>query len=205
MAPLTRREFIAAAAAMGATWACAGPRALRSRSRWVERRDLFAEGVASGDPGPDSILLWTRASAGGSEASIPLTVEVAEDPGFERVVATAPTIALLAADHTCRVLVTGLRPAATGSRLVFTYVRRDFIDGTNLYGSPTLHRRVCAGVNKLWHFGLQPDEVADFLAEYGWRLIEQAGPEQFLQRYVEPTGRHLGASDLEWSVYAEKL
>ncbi|WP_082957332.1 SAM-dependent methyltransferase [Mycolicibacter heraklionensis] len=99
----------------------------------------------------------------------------------------------------------GLRPAATGSRLVFTYVRRDFIDGTNLYGSPTLHRRVCAGVNKLWHFGLQPDEVADFLAEYGWRLIEQAGPEQFLQRYVEPTGRHLGASDLEWSVYAEKL
>ncbi|PQM52426.1 SAM-dependent methyltransferase [Mycolicibacter virginiensis] len=96
----------------------------------------------------------------------------------------------------------GLRPAASGSRLVFTYVRRDFIDGTNLYGSPTLYRRV---VNKLWHFGLQPDEVADFLAEYGWRLIEQAGPEQFLQRYVEPTGRHLGASDLEWSVYAEKL
>ncbi len=23
--------------------------------------------------------------------------------------------------------------------------------------------------------------------------------------YVEPTGRNLGASDLEWSVYAEKL
>lgn len=96
----------------------------------------------------------------------------------------------------------GLRPAAPGSRLVFTYVRRDFIDGTNLYGSPTLYRRV---VNKLWHFGLQPAEVADFLAGYGWRLIEQAGPEQFLQRYVEPTGRRLGASDLEWSVYAEKI
>ncbi|UVO11430.1 SAM-dependent methyltransferase [Mycobacterium sp. SVM_VP21] len=116
----------------------------------------------------------------------------------------------------------GLRAAATGSRLVFTYVRRDFIDGTNLYGSPTLYRKVCAaapaspllrraslnrrvGSGKLWHFGLQPAEVADFLAEYGWRLIEQAGPEQFLQRYVEPTGRRLGASDLEWSVYAEKL
>ncbi|MFL0274890.1 SAM-dependent methyltransferase [Mycobacterium sp. SMC-19] len=96
----------------------------------------------------------------------------------------------------------GLRPAASGSRLVFTYVQRDFIDGTNLYGSPALYRRM---VNKLWHFGLQPAEVADFLAGYGWRLIEQAGPEQFLQRYVEPTGRNLGASDLEWSVYAEKL
>ncbi len=105
-------------------------------------------------------------------------------------------------DAAVRSTLEGLRPAASGSRLVFTYVQRDFIDGTNLYGSPTLYRRM---VNKLWHFGLQPDEVADFLAEYGWRLIEQAGPEQFLQRYVEPTGRRLGASDLEWSVYAEKL
>ncbi|WP_082133994.1 SAM-dependent methyltransferase [Mycolicibacter heraklionensis] len=96
----------------------------------------------------------------------------------------------------------GLRPAAPGSRLVFTYVHRDFIDGKNLYGSQRLYRRV---VKKLWHFGLQPDQVADFLAEYGWRLIEQAGPEQLLQRYVEPTGRDLDASDLEWSVYAEKL
>jgi alkaline phosphatase D len=113
MAHLTRRDFLAAAAAMGATWACAGPRALRSRSPWVERRDLFAEGVASGDPAPDSVLLWTRVSAGGAAASVPLTVEVAEDPEFERVVATALTVALLAADHTCRVLVSGLRPART--------------------------------------------------------------------------------------------
>jgi alkaline phosphatase D len=113
MTRLTRREFIAAAAAMGATWACAGRRAAPSRSRWVERRDLFAEGVASGDPAPDSVLLWTRASAGGSRESVALTVEVAEDPDFEQVVATAPTVALLAADHTCRVLVGGLRPART--------------------------------------------------------------------------------------------
>jgi alkaline phosphatase D len=96
---------------MGATWACAGHRSMRSR--WVERRDLFAEGVASGGPGPDSVVLWTRASAGGSEAAVALTVEVAEDADFEHVVATAPTVARLDADHTCRVLVTGLRPART--------------------------------------------------------------------------------------------
>src|SRR5262245_31253925 len=113
MAGLTRRELIAAAVAMGATWACAGPRAMRSRSPWIERRDLFAEGVASGDPGPDSVLLWTRFSAGESATEIPLTVEVAEDEAFAQVVATAPTRALLAADHTCRVLVGGLRPART--------------------------------------------------------------------------------------------
>lgn len=111
MAQMTRRTFIAAAAAMGATWAWAGPKSMRSRSRWVERRDLFAQGVASGDPAPDSILLWTRASVAGSEAAVPLTVEVAEDSAFEHVVASAPTRALLAADHTCRVLVGGLQPA----------------------------------------------------------------------------------------------
>ena len=33
-----------------------------------------------------------------------------------------------------------LRAAAPGSRLIFTYVRQDFIDGTNLYGARTLYR-----------------------------------------------------------------
>lgn len=40
-----------------------------------------------------------------------LTVEVAEDPAFTRVVASEPTRALAEADHTVRVLVGGLRPA----------------------------------------------------------------------------------------------
>ncbi len=111
--PLTRREFITAAAAMGATLAWGDSPPKPSRARWVERRELFAQGVASGDPAPDSVLLWTRASAAGSEAAVSLTVEVAEDAAFERVIATAPTRALAAADHTCRVLVGGLRPART--------------------------------------------------------------------------------------------
>jgi methyltransferase (TIGR00027 family) len=97
----------------------------------------------------------------------------------------------------------GLRAAAPGSRFVFTYVRRDFIDGTNLYGTRTLYRNTRER-QQLWQFGLQPDEVAGFIGEYGWRLVEQAGPDEFVQRYVEPTGRKLNASQLEWSVYAEK-
>jgi alkaline phosphatase D len=110
--PVTRRAFLAAAAATGATIAWAGPQAFRSKVRWTERRDLFAEGVASGDPGPDSVLLWTRA-AGTGAAEVPLTVEVAEDGGFERVVAEARTRAVAAADHTVRVLVGNLQPART--------------------------------------------------------------------------------------------
>ncbi|HEU4363722.1 MAG TPA: SAM-dependent methyltransferase [Mycobacterium sp.] len=106
-------------------------------------------------------------------------------------------------DGGVRTVLEGLRAAAPGSRAVFTYVRRDFIDGTNRYGSPLLYRRVRQR-RRLWHFGLQPEQVGDFLAEYGWRLVEQAGPEEFRRRYIEPTGRNLAASDLEWSVYAEK-
>jgi alkaline phosphatase D len=110
---MTRREFVAGAAAMGATLTWGETLPWRSRERFTERRDLFAQGVASGDPHPDSVLLWTRASAGGSAAVVPLTVEVAEDAAFERVVASELVRALLEADHTCRVLVGGLSPART--------------------------------------------------------------------------------------------
>ena len=96
-----------------------------------------------------------------------------------------------------------LSNAAPASRLVFTYVRRDFIDGRNLYGAPTLYRRM-RQKQQIWHFGLQTGEVKDFLAQYGWHEIEQAGPDYFVQHYIRPTGRDLGASELEWSVYAEK-
>ncbi|MEY8017097.1 SAM-dependent methyltransferase [Mycobacterium servetii] len=107
-------------------------------------------------------------------------------------------------EATVRRTLEGLRAAAPGSRLVFTYVRRDFIDGTNRYGTRALYRAVRQR-RQLWHFGLQPDEVAAFVAGYGWRLVEQAGPDELARRYVEPTGRALGTSTLEWSAFAEKI
>ena len=96
-----------------------------------------------------------------------------------------------------------LGSAAPGSRLVFTYVHRDFIDGTALFGAKLLHLRFVAQ-RPIWKFGLAPDEIAGFLAGYGWRLVEQAGPDDLVDNYVRPSGRHLGASPLEWSAYAEK-
>ncbi|MEP6822286.1 MAG: phosphodiesterase, partial [Chthoniobacterales bacterium] len=60
MPNIDRRDFIASALAFGATAVLAGPAAFASRARWSERRDLFPEGVASGDPEPESVILWTR-------------------------------------------------------------------------------------------------------------------------------------------------
>lgn len=90
-----------------------------------------------------------------------------------------------------------------GSRLVFTYVRRDFIDGSNMYDAAVLYKRFRQR-QQVWKFGLNPDDVAAFIGEYGWRLAEQAGPEYYMRNYIEPAGRRLTTSDLEWTAYAEK-
>ncbi len=106
---VNRRQLLFAAAAVGATLAWSG-RARASTLQWRERRDLYPDGVASGDPESDSVILWTRRPHEGA-ASAFLTVEVALDPAFRHVVSAvrAPTSA--EADWTCRVLAAGLKPA----------------------------------------------------------------------------------------------
>ncbi|QZH58736.1 SAM-dependent methyltransferase [Mycolicibacterium farcinogenes] len=96
-----------------------------------------------------------------------------------------------------------LRSATPGSRLAFTYVRSDFIDGTNRYGAESLYRRFRVR-SRLWQFGLNPDDVAAFIGPYGWQLAEQAGPDYLAEHYLEPSGRELAASQVEWSAYAVK-
>ena len=107
----SRRDFIQLAAAMGASLAWTGP-ASASRTKWQERRDLYPEGVASGDPDPTSVILWTRRPFAEGERHV-LTVEVAQDEAFRRVVAQAPAPVSAASDWTSRVLVGGLKPART--------------------------------------------------------------------------------------------
>src|SRR5882672_10156955 len=108
---ISRRSFLKAAAAIGASLALVGP-ARASRVHWHERRDLYPQGVASGDPDPHSVILWTRRPfADGTRQR--LTVEVAEDEAFRRVIAHAQAPVSSAADWTARVLIGGLKPART--------------------------------------------------------------------------------------------
>jgi alkaline phosphatase D len=112
MSDMNRRRFLAVATALGAAGAWARAIATRSTVAWRERRDLYPEGVASGDPLPDSVILWTRyPSAAGTTTS--LILEVAEDPAFQRVIASSAAKATAQADWTCRVLVGHLRPSTT--------------------------------------------------------------------------------------------
>ncbi len=109
----TRRSFLEVAAVLGTSAVWGNPFASASNVPWRERRDLYPEGVASGDPDTHSVLLWTRhlPPAPATNAPQTLTVEVAEDEAFKRVIATAPAPISEASDWTCRVLVGGLKPS----------------------------------------------------------------------------------------------
>lgn len=109
MKNIGRREFVKQAASFGAAlmWATSGARG--SSVAWQERRDLFPHGVASGDPAPDSVILWTRRPPV-DKAAAKLTVEIATDPSFRRVIGKQETAISADADWTCRVLVGGLKP-----------------------------------------------------------------------------------------------
>jgi alkaline phosphatase D len=108
---ISRRSFLKAAAAIGASLAWVGP-AHSSRVNWQERRDLYPQGVASGDPDAKSVILWTRRPFADNKPHL-LTVEVSEDEAFRRVIAQARTPVSSAADWTARVLIGGLKPART--------------------------------------------------------------------------------------------
>jgi alkaline phosphatase D len=106
---ISRRSFLKAATAIGASLAWVGP-TRGSRVNWHERRDLYPQGVASGDPDPHSVILWTRRPFTDVTRQL-LTVEVAEDESFRRVIAHARTPVSTAEDWTARVLIGGLKPA----------------------------------------------------------------------------------------------
>ncbi len=110
---MDRRQFLASATSLGivGVWATRST-AVPSRIGWREDRALYPQGVASGDPDEHSVILWTRRPFDTGKRRT-LTVEVALDADFRRVVASARAPVLAAADWTCRAVVGGLSPATT--------------------------------------------------------------------------------------------
>jgi methyltransferase (TIGR00027 family) len=97
-----------------------------------------------------------------------------------------------------------LSKALAGSRLAFTYVRKDFIEGREMYGQEGLYKKYVVK-QKLWLFGMDPEGVLDFIGKYGWRVVEHPTYAELAERYVKPTGRTLASTPIEQMVYAEKL
>lgn len=119
-----RRTVVKAVAATAAAAPVALAHAVPATA--ADLAPAFLHGVASGDPLPDGVLLWTRVTPGpgavpgsGLGPDTPVRWEVAEDRDFTRVVARGDVTARAAADHTVKADVRGLRPA-TGYHFRFS-------------------------------------------------------------------------------------
>jgi alkaline phosphatase D len=108
--PVGRRAVLAGAAAGAAAVV------LDSRPAHASpvHTDPFALGVASGDPLPWSVVLWTRLVGAGGAAltgrDVEVRWEVAKDPGFRRVVRRGTARARAALAHSVHVEAFGLDP-----------------------------------------------------------------------------------------------
>ncbi|MFF4737977.1 alkaline phosphatase D family protein [Streptomyces sp. NPDC001262] len=121
--PDISRRTAVTAVAVGAAAAAFLPTAAASAA---DPAPAFLHGVASGDPLPDGVLLWTRITpapdavpGSGRGPAVEVTWEVAEDAAFTRVAARGTVTATAASDHTVKADVRGLRPA-TGYFYRFT-------------------------------------------------------------------------------------
>lgn len=110
-----RRTVVKAAAA---TAVLAAPLAAALPARAAAEAPAFLHGVASGDPLPDGILLWTRVTptaeavpGSGLGPDTEVGWIVARDKAFTTVVAKGSVTATAASDHTVKADVRGLAPA----------------------------------------------------------------------------------------------
>ena len=106
----TRRRFLATGGSAAAAYILA-PTALDALARpraKVFAKGTFPDGVASGDPTPSGITLWTR--LGDAEGSGGIRLEVARDKGFGHVVATKEIATTASIDHTAKARIAKLKP-----------------------------------------------------------------------------------------------
>ena len=73
----------------------------------------FYHGVASGDPLPDRVIIWTRVTPEKMNTSIPVTWELAEDFNFTSIYKSDTTSASMLHDYTVKIDVDGLQPDHT--------------------------------------------------------------------------------------------
>ncbi|MFE9178965.1 alkaline phosphatase D family protein [Streptomyces sp. NPDC007126] len=110
------RRTVVKAAAAGAV--LAAPLAAALPAGAADAAPAFLHGVASGDPLPDGVLLWTRVTpvpeaipGSGTGPDTDVSWVVATDKALTNVVAKGTVTATAASDHTVKADVRGLAPA----------------------------------------------------------------------------------------------
>lgn len=111
-----RRRTVVKAATAGAV--LAGPLAAALPARAAADTPAFLHGLASGDPLPDGVLLWTRVTptaeaipGSGLGPDTEVSWTVATDKALTNIVAKGSLTATAASDHTVKADIRGLAPA----------------------------------------------------------------------------------------------
>ena len=117
LARLSRRELLNAAWALGTAAVLQPIVSTRAGAQAPAfKTNPFTLGVASGDPLPDAVVIWTRlapdplAGGGMPMINVDVTWEVARDERFEAVVRNGTAVARPELGHSVHVDVTGLEP-----------------------------------------------------------------------------------------------
>lgn len=110
-----RRLLIRAAALAGAALTPAAWTVAAAQTRIADYP--FRAGIASGEPLPDGVVLWTRLvtdpqalDTGMQPAPVAVGWEIAEDEGLRRIVARGEALAVAEAGHSVHVEASGLKP-----------------------------------------------------------------------------------------------
>lgn len=75
--------------------------------------------------------------------------------------------------------------AGEGSRIVFTYIHRGVLDGSQHFeGAAQLVRQVAA-LGEPWRFGMVPNELESFLSGFDLVLEEDLGADEYRKRYSD--------------------
>jgi phosphodiesterase/alkaline phosphatase D-like protein len=100
-----RRTFIRGAALGSGAIVLIGAPPANARKLRLARDAAFRQGVASGEPGPRAITLWSRLE--GLDKPALVGVEVAKDAGFRRVIHRERLLAEARHDWTVRTRLAG--------------------------------------------------------------------------------------------------
>jgi len=106
---LTRRKFLQSLS-IGFVLTTKKSWANKLPTKATERRDLFPQGVASGDPTADTVILWTRRPPVKGNSAGKLTVEISASPDFKKLLAGGTANISADSDWTCRFVAADLKP-----------------------------------------------------------------------------------------------
>jgi alkaline phosphatase D len=194
------RDFLRATGVIVVLFAVAGAAAAN---------DYFPQSVASGDPRPDSVVLWTRVDGPTDEEPKALLLEVATDVTFTNVVATRELSAWADNDYCVKAKVDGLQPYQD-YYYRFTYGGTELspIGRTRTAPTPDMDVDVRFAVvycqdyigryyNAYLKMLLDHDEDIDFIVHLGDYIYETTGDPQF----QDPTSeRMIEFEDIEGAI-----